>query len=568
MKNKIFSIFLVFLISFNIVFMNSASYVYAAEEEVSQQNVIEEGATVILNKLMEWFGVVYNGADATADFCNYVCQKTGQTLDSVMIDLNTFKSKGIFAIKDFVTGTVDGTWSYISLFKEWVYSLFVQDNEEESKPSGGNSSVSDEKPSDPTYDNNKLSELENIIPNCPYLKWSKNQPIKIDKYFPNTNLSVLPSGSSDENYYNYYKNHGIGACNFFKKNSDSQFWIGYFPSLTEDTTIFIPNFDICADGSGSLTFYLVYKKNCTGFSNIVFSQQNEDYKFYSTFYSVDTDGSISDFNNYAYKGNDTYYNLNSENYYLTFSRDSSFIIHINNFNTVKKYFGDEYYNYCLSNSVGLLYCYDNGTVRISEDKDGKTVNLSINNDIYNPPTDSSSKTDTITQTNSNYKIDDNFVKNLNLVGEHASYDDTGKIVDNGVIDFSGNGGNVALVDDSEPKKDDKVVGGSGDVSSDNPPTVEETVNVYEDDNNKFKLSMLKECFPFCIPFDLYDFFSIFMAEKESPHIECKLDLGIVGVHEINISLEDWEPVSVICRMMFTILFVVGLMFATRKLIKW
>lgn len=77
-------------------------------------------------------------------------------------------------------------------------------------------------------------------------------------------------------------------------------------------------------------------------------------------------------------------------------------------------------------------------------------------------------------------------------------------------------------------------------------------------------------FPFCIPFDIYQFFAMFYVEKEAPHIVVPVPFkGSNGVfsEDLTIDLSDYNYVSDVLRVMLYLLFIVGLMVATRRLIK-
>lgn len=79
-------------------------------------------------------------------------------------------------------------------------------------------------------------------------------------------------------------------------------------------------------------------------------------------------------------------------------------------------------------------------------------------------------------------------------------------------------------------------------------------------------------FPFCIPFDLYEFFVVFLAEKEAPKIEVPFPVldntnHQLTVEHITIDLSGYEYLSDVLRVMLFVLFCVGLMILTRQLIK-
>ena len=88
------------------------------------------------------------------------------------------------------------------------------------------------------------------------------------------------------------------------------------------------------------------------------------------------------------------------------------------------------------------------------------------------------------------------------------------------------------------------------------------------DNNTFTAD-LKELFPFCIPFDIVDCFRLFNAEPETPRVKFPIHFGIVDKdYTFDIDLKDFNDVAGVCRTSFLILFIVGLGFATSKVIKW
>ena len=96
----------------------------------------------------------------------------------------------------------------------------------------------------------------------------------------------------------------------------------------------------------------------------------------------------------------------------------------------------------------------------------------------------------------------------------------------------------------------------------NPDTGEDT------DNNTFTAD-LKELFPFCIPFDIVDCFRLFNAEPETPRVKFPIHFGIVDKdYTFDIDLKDFNDVAGVCRTSFLILFMVGLGFATSRVIKW
>lgn len=101
-------------------------------------------------------------------------------------------------------------------------------------------------------------------------------------------------------------------------------------------------------------------------------------------------------------------------------------------------------------------------------------------------------------------------------------------------------------------------GGSGGTDTDNP-----------DDTDKSNFTRdLRLVFPFCIPFDLVDCIRLFSSEPETPKIDFPIHFPIVNVdYTFTIDLKDFDGVAKICRSMFLIMFIIGLVFATRPLIR-
>lgn len=78
---------------------------------------------------------------------------------------------------------------------------------------------------------------------------------------------------------------------------------------------------------------------------------------------------------------------------------------------------------------------------------------------------------------------------------------------------------------------------------------------------------LKEYFPFCIPFDLYDFFTCLNASPVAPVIEWVIPMPGGGTYPMEIDLSVFDSVAQLLRRLQLLLFCVGLAFKTRDLIK-
>lgn len=85
---------------------------------------------------------------------------------------------------------------------------------------------------------------------------------------------------------------------------------------------------------------------------------------------------------------------------------------------------------------------------------------------------------------------------------------------------------------------------------------------------EYRANGLTNVFPFCIPFDIYRFLSILVAEREAPHFEFQLDFGRVGAYDMEIDLSEFEEAVKVLRILELLAFCVGLAVLTSKVIKW
>lgn len=108
-------------------------------------------------------------------------------------------------------------------------------------------------------------------------------------------------------------------------------------------------------------------------------------------------------------------------------------------------------------------------------------------------------------------------------------------------------------------------GGGGGTTTDTPDKPDK-----DDDNSKKDYARdLQKIFPFCIPFDIVDCFKLFKAEPETPRVEIPIHFGIVEKdYTFVIDLKDFNNLALMLRSSLLIVFVVGLGFATRNVIKW
>lgn len=79
-------------------------------------------------------------------------------------------------------------------------------------------------------------------------------------------------------------------------------------------------------------------------------------------------------------------------------------------------------------------------------------------------------------------------------------------------------------------------------------------------------------FPFCLPWDFVRGMKLMFEKPKVPEFKFELDFGSIcgfeiGKKEIVISFEDWEPLAVICRWLFLIMFSYTLILLTGKIVK-
>lgn len=110
---------------------------------------------------------------------------------------------------------------------------------------------------------------------------------------------------------------------------------------------------------------------------------------------------------------------------------------------------------------------------------------------------------------------------------------------------------------------DKPLGGDTGGSDKDPVVVPE----YSTDPNEYSID-LKRFFPFCIPFDLYDFLSCLAADPETPKIDFVFPFLDGQVFPIYIDLSPYDDIAQIVRNMELFSFVILLAVVTRdKMIK-
>ena len=78
---------------------------------------------------------------------------------------------------------------------------------------------------------------------------------------------------------------------------------------------------------------------------------------------------------------------------------------------------------------------------------------------------------------------------------------------------------------------------------------------------------LKDFFPFCIPFDMYDMMAVLCADPEAPKFTFATSF-LGHVYSVEIDLSAWDTVAATVRYMVVAIYIVALAVATRKFIKW
>ena len=76
---------------------------------------------------------------------------------------------------------------------------------------------------------------------------------------------------------------------------------------------------------------------------------------------------------------------------------------------------------------------------------------------------------------------------------------------------------------------------------------------------------LTEFFPFCIPFDIYEFLTLLAAEPEAPVFHWEIPVPQLGqTFEIDIDLSEWDSVALLFRRLELLAFILGLAYVTRE----
>lgn len=97
--------------------------------------------------------------------------------------------------------------------------------------------------------------------------------------------------------------------------------------------------------------------------------------------------------------------------------------------------------------------------------------------------------------------------------------------------------------------------------------IEDGEATISNDASAYQVNGLGDVFPFCIPFDLYNFVSCLAAEPVAPSFTWRFYVPGICDETIEIDFSDFDQAAQLLRTMELLLFCVGLAFVTRKIIR-
>lgn len=77
---------------------------------------------------------------------------------------------------------------------------------------------------------------------------------------------------------------------------------------------------------------------------------------------------------------------------------------------------------------------------------------------------------------------------------------------------------------------------------------------------------LRDFFPFCIPFDLWDMLNLLESAPAPVSVEWQFDFGQLGEYQMEINLEEWNSVAQTLRTMELLAFCFGLAMLTKRIL--
>jgi len=167
---------------------------------------------------------------------------------------------------------------------------------------------------------------------------------------------------------------------------------------------------------------------------------------------------------------------------------------------------------------------------------------------------------------------------VTVIGDNATYDSTGAITDFGTINAVGasSAASDASYQQNLDAADASTVASTTPVTSSSTTTAGNTVGntvtnpttpTDETEASNFKMPDLSDVFPFCIPFDLYAMFAVWVAAPVAPSFHLPLVVPVIGTFYLDVDLSPWDGVAAAFRVLLMALFGVGLAMITRDLIR-
>lgn len=115
-----------------------------------------------------------------------------------------------------------------------------------------------------------------------------------------------------------------------------------------------------------------------------------------------------------------------------------------------------------------------------------------------------------------------------------------------------------------PIADTKIIAPT--VTPDGKPNADKKVDDFDGEGGQLTFDW-KNVFPFCIPFDMIKFIQCLCADPVAPVVDIPVNIPNIYKGNININLKQYDDVAKLCRTLFDLLFILGLAYATRYLIK-
>lgn len=116
-----------------------------------------------------------------------------------------------------------------------------------------------------------------------------------------------------------------------------------------------------------------------------------------------------------------------------------------------------------------------------------------------------------------------------------------------------------------PIADTKIIAPT--VTPDGKPNTDKKVDDFDGEGGQLTFDW-KNVFPFCIPFDLITFIKCLCAEPEAPKMDIPFNVSIVNYKgSVSIDLSKYDSIAKLCRTLMDLLFILGLAYGTRELIK-